>query len=100
MSAARDKALAMLSRGLDVDAVATRLEVHRQTVIRWRREEGKVMHFGGRYKPHVMATDDVRAGLPTCICGLLLPCTCTGPRSAVEFLGRDGEARGHMELPR
>ena len=41
-----------------------------------------------------------RAGLTTCICGLLLPCTCTGPRSAVEFLGRDGESRGHMELPR
>ena len=42
-----------------------------------------------------------RKTLPTCEwCGLLAPCSCTGPRSAVEFLGRNGEARSHMELPR
>ena len=97
MSATRDKALSMLSAGSDVDAVAARLEVHRQTVIRWRREEGKgVRTVGGWYKPHVMATDDVREGLPTCPhCGLLSPCSCTGPRSAVDFMGRTREPEGH-----
>jgi hypothetical protein len=95
MSANRDKALSMLTAGADVDAVADRLRVHRQTVIRWRREEGRVMTFGGRYKPHVTCKDDVRAGLPTCpYCELLKPCTCTGPRSAVEFMGRTREAEG------
>lgn len=30
--------------------------------------------------------------LPRCQCGLLLPCTCTGPMHAVDFLGRRGES--------
>jgi hypothetical protein len=29
--------------------------------------------------------------LPRCQCGLLLPCTCTGPRRAEEFMGRKDE---------
>ena len=33
-----------------------------------------------------------RKGLPTCKCGLLLPCTCGGkPRRAEDYLGRRGE---------
>ena len=41
------------------------------------------------------APNDVNVERPRCQCGLSLPCTCTGPRSAVEFCGRTREPEGH-----
>jgi hypothetical protein len=53
------------------------------------------------YKRHVTAEQDTREGLPTCpFCTLLLPCTCTRPMRAADFIGRAGESRGSLVLPR
>ena len=83
--------LAMLKAGKGFREIAKALHISQDTVRVIRVAHGL---------PVAPRESRVLVDMGRCACGLLLPCTCTGPRSAVEFLGRDGEARGHMELPR
>ena len=101
----------LLAEGkLTVQEIATRLGKYPHYVynIKWY-DEHPIQRAAARHKRptnrmhkrHVTADQDSRKGLPTCQwCGLLAPCTCTGPMRAADFVGRAGESRCSMQLPR
>ena len=87
----RLQAVALLNSGKSLAEVAEIMHTSRDCVSAHRRFAG--LPPMGRKRRYTTADKDSRAGLPTCWCGLLLPCTCTGPARAEQFMGRRDEPR-------
>ncbi len=91
--------VALLKDGRTTRAIANELHISPASVYAIRDRNG--IGVNRRKKRHVMADQDTREGLPTCPwCPMLAPCTCTGPMRAADFIGRAGEPRGSLVLPR
>ena len=91
--------VALLNDRRTTRAIATELRISPASVYAIRDRNG--LGTNRRKKRHMMADQDTRAGLPTCQwCPMLAPCTCTGPMRAADFIGRAGESRGSLVLPR
>ena len=86
--------VAMLKEERTVRAISAALGISGASVYDIRRK-----HLLGIERTHGRKLAEVsRKDLPTCSCGLLLPCTCAEenaargrPRRAEDFLGRRGE---------
>ena len=89
----RIKAVILAEPDLVAQVIADRCGCSKTTVSLARSQLG-LRKWRWARRQHVTALQDVDKGLPRCEwCGLLKPCTCTGPRSAVEYMGRRGEPR-------
>jgi hypothetical protein len=73
------KTLDLAAAGVSFDEISARLGISERTARTY------VRHYQGSDARNYHGTE------PRCHCGLLLPCTCSGPRSAVDYLGRSGE---------
>lgn len=87
----RIKAIILANPDLHAQAIADRCGCSRSTVSMARAQLG-MRKWRWERKHHAAGPPAADKGLPRCVCGLLLPCTCNGkPRSAVEFMGRRDE---------
>jgi hypothetical protein len=73
------KVLDLAKAGVSFDVIGAKLGISERTA------RAYVRHYKGS------DGRNYRGPEPRCACGLLLPCTCTGPMHAVDFLGRSGE---------
>jgi hypothetical protein len=99
--------VALLNNKRTTRAIADELHISPASVYAIRDRNGIVTNR--RKKRHLMADQDTRKGLASCRCGLTLfteeeqtqgHCNNCLPTSAVGFIGRAGESRGSLVLPR
>lgn len=80
-----DRLAALLAAGVALPLACRALNISKRAAQHYI--EGATGHSQERPKRHCKPVLDGQR----CRCGLLLPCTCTGPMHAVDFMGRRGE---------